>query len=80
MLLHALRCPFSGPEKMRRRPRFGPDGAVTQTLTVAGTTMAELRDSDGSALVIHAQPDDNKTDPSGNSGDRIACAVIAPAG
>jgi len=47
---------------------------------LAGVTLAELRDSDGSALVVHAQPDDNKTDPSGNSGDRIACAVIAPAG
>jgi Cu-Zn family superoxide dismutase len=30
----------------------------------------------GSALVIHAKADDGKTDPSGNSGDRIACAVI----
>jgi superoxide dismutase, Cu-Zn family len=30
----------------------------------------------GTALVIHAKPDDMKTDPSGNSGDRIACGVI----
>jgi Cu-Zn family superoxide dismutase len=58
----------------------GADGSLTETLTLAGVTLAELRDSDGSALVVHAQPDDNKTDPSGNSGDRIACAVIAPAG
>jgi superoxide dismutase, Cu-Zn family len=28
------------------------------------------------ALVIHAKADDGKTDPSGNSGDRIACGVI----
>lgn len=28
------------------------------------------------ALVIHAKPDDQRTDPSGNSGDRIACGVI----
>lgn len=59
---------------------IGADGALGQVVTVAGATLAELRDSDGSALVIHAQPDDNMTDPSGNSGDRIACAVIAPAG
>ncbi len=30
----------------------------------------------GTALVIHAKPDDMKTDPSGNSGDRIACGEI----
>jgi Cu-Zn family superoxide dismutase len=32
---------------------------------------------DGTSLVIHAAPDDERTDPSGNSGDRIACAVLA---
>jgi Cu-Zn family superoxide dismutase len=30
----------------------------------------------GTALVIHAKADDMKTDPSGNSGDRIACGLI----
>jgi len=30
----------------------------------------------GTALVIHAKADDMKSDPSGNAGDRIACAVI----
>jgi Cu-Zn family superoxide dismutase len=30
----------------------------------------------GTALVIHAKADDMKTDPAGNSGDRIACGVI----
>lgn len=33
-------------------------------------------DADGSAIVIHAAGDDDMTDPSGNSGDRIACGVI----
>lgn len=31
---------------------------------------------DGTALVIHASPDDEKTDPTGNSGARIACGII----
>ena len=35
-----------------------------------------LLDADGSSIVFHAQADDNVTDPSGNSGDRIACGVI----
>lgn len=30
----------------------------------------------GTALVIHAKADDQKTDPAGNSGDRIACGAI----
>lgn len=30
----------------------------------------------GTALVIHAKPDDMKTDPAGNAGDRIACGVV----
>jgi Cu-Zn family superoxide dismutase len=35
-----------------------------------------LFDADGSALVIHASPDDDVTDPTGNAGDRAACGVI----
>jgi Cu-Zn family superoxide dismutase len=35
-----------------------------------------LFDDDGAAIVIHAEADDQVTDPSGNSGARIACGVI----
>jgi superoxide dismutase, Cu-Zn family len=40
---------------------------------------ALLKDKDGSALMIHAGPDDHMTDPSGNSGDRVSCGVISAA-
>lgn len=33
-------------------------------------------DADGSSIIIHAGPDDYKTDPTGNAGDRIVCGVI----
>ena len=54
------------------------NGALAATVTLPGATMADLLDADGSALVIHAKADDYVTDPSGNSGTRIACAVIQP--
>jgi len=54
------------------------NGVLNATVTVPGATMANLLDPDGASLVLHAQADDNMTDPSGNSGPRIACAVIRP--
>jgi len=35
-----------------------------------------LLDADGAAIVIHAAADDNKSDPAGNAGARIACGVL----
>ena len=55
------------------------NGVLSATVTVPGASMASLVDADGAALVIHANADDYVTDPSGNSGARIACAVIRPA-
>ena len=55
-------------------------GSGSTSFLVAGVTIGGaggLADADGTSLVIHAKPDDYKTDPSGDSGDRIACAVVA---
>ncbi|MEH3048519.1 superoxide dismutase family protein [Sphingomonas adhaesiva] len=55
---------------------IGNDGRGTIAATIPGATMAGLMDADGAAMVVHAQADDLKTDPSGNSGGRIACGVF----
>lgn len=37
---------------------------------------SQMFDADGTALVIHAGPDDYRTDPAGNAGARVACGVM----
>ena len=60
----------------------GPDGTakadVFTTLVSLGGAgkRPALMDADGSALVIHASPDDYATQPIGGAGARIACAAI----
>jgi Cu-Zn family superoxide dismutase len=57
----------------------GADGSADTTFVIARELAGgprSLFQPGGSALVIHAGPDDERTDPSGNSGDRVACAVI----
>ena len=41
-----------------------------------GADAHSLFSNGGAALVVHAKADDMKTDPSGNSGDRIACGIV----
>lgn len=56
------------------------DGKLETQVTVQGIRQWEdeggLLDGDGASIVIHANADDYMTDPSGNSGARIACAKI----
>ena len=56
----------------------GADGPGRLRFKVPQASIAELLDADGAALVVHANADDYRTDPSGNSGGRIACGVIEP--
>jgi Cu-Zn family superoxide dismutase len=49
---------------------------VFATGVTLGKGANSLFDADGSSLVIHAGPDDYKTDPAGDAGARIACGVV----
>lgn len=58
-----------------------PNGTSKQTVTNQHAMLSadgthSLFGPNGTSLVIHAKADDQKTDPSGNSGDRIACGVV----
>ena len=60
------------------------------TIAAAGTGRAEVLnanialdagargvfDADGSSVIVHASPDDYRSDPAGNAGPRIACGVV----
>lgn len=65
----------------------GADGRLRTQIIVAGSYLKttgpdghpghyQILDDNGASLVVHAKADDYKTDPSGNSGTRIACAVL----
>jgi superoxide dismutase, Cu-Zn family len=65
----------------------GQDGRLQVQIVVPGVFLRnagrdvrpgapQILDASGAALVIHANADDYRTDPTGNSGERIACAVL----
>ena len=50
--------------------------AFNPSVTLQTNTRSSLLDGDGTAIVIHANPDDYVSQPSGNAGPRIACGII----
>jgi Cu-Zn family superoxide dismutase len=77
---HGLRSPDGFHAGDLPNLEVGPDGVGAIDAVARGAALdggaAALLDADGSALVVHAGPDDELTDPAGNSGARVACGVV----
>ena len=75
--MESSRGPHSGdlPNVVVAVDGFGSLSTVNPYVTLRPGANSLLR-SGGTALIIHADPDDYRTDPFGNSGERIACGVI----
>lgn len=56
------------------------DGTASTTADLGSgdqSVIDSLFDADGTAVVVHADADDYRTDPTGNAGSRLACGVLA---
>ncbi len=71
--------PQSAPHHDGDMPALVADsyGNANATFTLKGVSIASgAHDLVGKGLIVHRDPDDYKTQPTGNAGPRIACAVI----
>jgi Cu-Zn family superoxide dismutase len=72
--------PVMPPHHLGDLPNLVADdaGKAPVNARIEGATLGDGGPNDlvGRAVVVHAQPDDYKTQPAGNSGDRVACGVI----
>ncbi|MBI2525424.1 MAG: superoxide dismutase family protein [Candidatus Rokubacteria bacterium] len=69
--------PHAGDLPNMKVAAFGEGGIdVTTRAVTLSPGPTSLLGGRGTALVIHREADDGKTDPAGNSGARIACGVI----
>ena len=79
---HGLRHP-QGPDNGDLPNLFvAADGGAkaqffTTRVSLAGGALPALLDTDGSAVIVHENPDDHLTQPIGGAGGRIACGIVA---
>jgi Cu-Zn family superoxide dismutase len=79
---HGLKNP-EGPHAgdFPKNLTVGPDGTVDSTFVAKGISLDPAAPNSvfangGTSIVVHEKADDMMTDPSGNSGNRIACGVV----
>lgn len=75
---HGLDTPRGGHAGDLPNIVAGEDGRAAVAVTGRAVLTGEhgMLDADGAAIVVHAAPDDGRTDPAGNAGARIACGVV----
>ncbi len=77
---HGLENPDGSHAGDMKNIIVGADGTAKVVVLNTQVTLGEGPNSvflnGGTSLVVHAKPDDMKSDPAGNAGDRIACGVI----
>ncbi|MCX7659042.1 MAG: superoxide dismutase family protein [Caldimonas manganoxidans] len=69
----------AGPRHAGDMPnlRSNANGEADMRFTLSGVSIGRgAADIVGRGLIVHAEPDDYRTQPTGNSGARIACGVI----
>lgn len=79
MRQHGFENPAGPHEGDMQNIVAGADSSALVAVSTRGGTLRGangLLDADGAAVVVHAGPDDYRSDPSGNSGARTGCGVI----
>ncbi|MEL1251671.1 superoxide dismutase family protein [Aurantiacibacter gilvus] len=77
---HGTRNPMGAHLGDMPNAQVSADGIGTMSTILRGnseTVLPQIFDQDGTAVVVHAGPDDYRSDPAGDAGSRIACGVIA---
>ena len=74
--VHGLMNPKANEAGDLPNLHVGADGTGAAEIFTTLTSIAALKDADGSAVVIHATVDDHMTQPIGGSGARVACAAL----
>ena len=80
--MHGLENPMGAHAGDMPDIEIDADGNATyeflnEAVTLEDTEGRSILAGDGTAIVIHENPDDHVSDPAGNAGERIACGVIS---